>query len=647
MLMTMIPYKVVLGLDRLPSYSGFSLVLAEQSRIILKKEVVSKEDVLELVRLHKVDAVAIDNIYELGSEQDIKSFMSYLYNADLIQITGSPIHGFKPLSVIGRELGITRGEKLFPLKSAEVCARAVFSGQGFVVKLFDPETRVTISRRRSFGPGGMSAGRFRRSVQGAILSLAKGIESALRTRGIDYDLSLKKGSHGIESASFIIYAPRNQLSGIIRPLRTSSVNVKITPLFSRSFDYAPIGVKAEQLHKRHLIVGVDPGMVSGLAVLDLNGNVVHLSSGRGISRGQITRIVASLGRALIFASDVRPPPSMVLKLSASHNAITYFPEQSLRTSEKLEIVEKLELEQKIEVADSHQRDALSAAFKAYSFYKNKLEQCASHVKELGVQVNLDDIKAQVIKGMSIKDAIASSTTPPPDRPLRKKRKTSERELINVLESKLLNIQSERDSLSLKVKALEEKIEELELELRLAKRKERVPAMPETYEMERRIGALLGEVAKLRADLESEKTKNLKMLSEMASLASGVSLIFYKYPSLKETLRSSSEGGVLVKKAEPLNDDLKKELKRSPPKFIIVQEGQPEVLMFELEIPVIPLRELTFTDYSGFVIVEKSSFERAMEVSRQKLANLSTEKKKKIKAMFEEYQLERMRELNRA
>jgi predicted RNase H-like nuclease (RuvC/YqgF family) len=70
-------------------------------------------------------------------------------------------------------------------------------------------------------------------------------------------------------------------------------------------------------------------------------------------------------------------------------------------------------------------------------------------------------------------------------------------------------------------------------------------------------------------------------------------------------------------------------------------------MFELEIPVIPLRELTFTDYSGFVIVEKSSFERAMEVSRQKLANLSTEKKKKIKAMFEEYQLERMRELNRA
>ncbi|MCX8182450.1 MAG: DUF460 domain-containing protein [Candidatus Methanomethyliaceae archaeon] len=643
----MIPYKLVLGLDRLPSYSGFSLVLVDQSHIISKQEFASKEEILELVRLHKVDAVAIDNIYELGSEKEIKSFMSYLYNADLIQVTGSPIHGFKPLSIIGKELGITRGEKLFPLKSAEVCARAVFSGQGFVVKLFDPETRVTISRRRSFGPGGMSAGRFRRSVQGAILSLAKGIESALRSRGIDYDLSLKRGSHGIESASFIIYAPRNQLSGIIRPIRTSSVNVRVTPIFSKSFDFAPIGTKAEQVHKRHLIVGVDPGMVSGLAVLDLNGNVIHLSSGRGISRGQITRILSSLGRALIFASDVRPPPSMVLKLSASHNAITYFPEQSLKTSEKLEIIEKLTLEQNIEVADSHQRDALSAAFKAFSFYKNKLEQCASHVKELGIQVNLDDIKAQVIRGMSIKDAIASSKTPPPERQLRRRRRSSEKELISVLETKLLNIQSERDALSLKVKTLEERLEELELELRLAKKKERVPTLPETYEMERRISALLGEIAKLRADLESEKTKNLKMTSDMVSLASGTSLIFYKFSTLKDALKSCSERGIFVKKAEALNEELKKELKRSTPKFIIAQEASPEGLMFELEIPVILLKDLTFADYQDFVIVEKTSFDRAMESSRQRLAEISKEKRRKLKTILEEYQLERMKEFNKA
>lgn len=643
----MSPYKVVMGLDRLPSYSGFSLAIADHSSIRFRQETASKEEILQLVQLHKVDAVAIDNIYELGSEQEIKSFMSYLYNADLIQVTGSPIHGFKPLSVIGRELGITSGEKLHPLKSAEVCARAVFFGHGFVVKLFDPETRVTISRRRSFGPGGMSAGRFRRSVQGAILSLTKSIESMLRSKGIDYDLSLKRGSHGIERASFTIYAPRNQLIGVVRPIRTSSVNMRVTPLFSKSFNFVPISGRIEQTYKRHLIVGVDPGMVSGLAVLDLNGRVVYLSSGRGMSRGHITRIVSSLGRPLIFASDVHPAPSMVLKLSASHNAITYFPEQSIKTSEKKEIVEKLANEQKIEVADSHQRDALTAAYKAYSFYKNKFEQCESHAREFGIQVNLDDIKAQVIRGMSIKDAILSSVSPPPERPAPRKRKTSEKEMISILESKLINIQSERDSLLNKVKSLEDRIEELELELRLARKRERAPVHPETYEMERRINALLGEVTKLRIDLEAEKTKNLKMISDMVSLASGDSLIFSKFQTLRDAIKSCREGGVLVKKAEPLSEELKRELKRSALKFIIVSEGSPENLMIELETPIILQRDLVFTDYGDFVVIEKISFERAMEVSKQKLFEISSKKRERLKAIFEEYQKERIKELSRA
>ncbi len=88
----MSPYRVVLGLDKLSSYSGFSSVMIDQSGIVFRQEVVSKGEILELVRLYKIEAVAIDNIYELGSEQEIKSFMSCLYNTDLVQITGSPFH---------------------------------------------------------------------------------------------------------------------------------------------------------------------------------------------------------------------------------------------------------------------------------------------------------------------------------------------------------------------------------------------------------------------------------------------------------------------------------------------------------------------------------------------------------------------------
>ncbi len=520
-------------------------------------------------------------------------------------------------------------------------------GLGYVVKLYDPETKVTISRRRSYGPGGMSAGRYRRSVQGAILSLTKNIESALRTKGIDYDISMKRGSHGVESASFIIYAPRNQLSGVVRPLRTSSVSVRVTPLFSKSFDFIPIGTKADQPQKRHLIVGVDPGMVCGLTVLDLNGRVLHLSSGRGISRGHITRIISSLGQALIFASDVHPPPSLILKLSASHNAITFFPEQSLKTSEKLELVNKIAQEQKIDVADSHQRDALSAALKAFSFYKNKLEQCVSHVKELGVQVDLDDIKAQVIRGTSIKDAIASSKAPPLERPKPRKRRPSERELIKVLENKLENIQLERDALLAKVKSLEDRVEALKLELKLVRKRERAQATPEAYEMGRRMNVLLGEITKLRTELESERAKRLQLLSNMASLASGDYVLFPKFPTLNDALKSHMDGGIMVRRIETLSEELKKELKRSPPSFIITQQITTAELIADLDIPLILLSDLTFTDYDNFVLVDRASFDKALEFSKQRLVEYSREKGKKIKSIFDEYRLERLKELNRA
>lgn len=641
----MSPYRVVLGLDRLPSYFGFSGMIIDQSGILFKQEAMTKDDILEAVRLYKVEAVAIDNIYELGSDQEIKCFMSYLYKTDLIQTTGSPHHGFKPLSLIGKELGLTSGEKLSPLKSAEVNAKAVLLGHGYVVKLYDPETKVTISRRRSFGPGGMSAGRFKRSIQNAILSLTKSIESALRRKGIDYDLFFKRGSHGIESSSFIIYAPRNQLSGLVRPIRTSSVSVRVTPIFSKAFEFVPVGINVEQSQKRNLIVGVDPGMVCGLAVLDLNGRVLHVSSGRSLTRGHITRTISSFGRALIFASDVNPPPALILKLSSSHNAITFSPEQSLKTSEKQELVDKLIHEQKVEIGDSHQRDALAAALKAFSYYKNKLEQCVSHVKELGVRVDLDEVKAQVIRGASIKDAIASSKPKVLERSVQRKRRSSEREIINVLENKLVNIQSERDALLLKLKNLEERIEELELELKLTKRRERVQTGPETYEMERRIETILVELTRLRTELETEKTKKLQLISEMRSLASGESLIFNKFPTIKEALKFTR--GAVVRRVEPLTDELKKELKRSPPEFVILQEVASLEAILDLEIPVILLSDLTFSDYDEFVIVNRNQFEIELEKSKKKLKDYSKEKARKIKAIFDQYRIERSKELNRA
>ncbi|MCS7097874.1 MAG: DUF460 domain-containing protein [Candidatus Methanomethyliaceae archaeon] len=633
-------YHTVLGIDRLPSYNDFAVVIISNSEIIFKKECVSKNELLEIAQQFKVNAIAIDNIYELGSESEIKAFMSYLYNVDLVQVTGSPIHGFKPLSLIARELGLSKGSKLSPMKSAEVCAMATIAGYGYLVKFYDPETKIVISRRRKFGSGGMSSERFKRSMEGAILNLTRIIENRLKSRGIDYDLLFRRGNYGLDGSTFIIYAPRNQISGIVRPLRTSSINVRVIPMFSKSFDFVPLNAPIANHKKRYLIVGIDPGIVCGIAILDLNGRVLHLSSGRNITRGQITRTIISLGRALVFASDVNPPPSMILKLAASHNAIIFYPESFLKVEEKSIIIEKIISEQNIKVKDSHQSDALAAALKAYLSYKNKLEQCISHVKELGAQVDLEEVKALVIRGMSIRDAIMTSKIPKVEKSVKIKKQRSEKERIKFLKSKLELMKLEREYLLAKVKELESKAEELEEELRL--KKIEVKSIDKD-EIDRRVSSYISEIGRLRAELEKEKNEKQLLKSYLTSLASRELMIFKKISSLREALELQN---IIVKKIDEIDEDLRKILLKSPPKFIIVQESYIDDI-FDFGIPVIMLSDLKYVEYEDFIIVDSASFNSALENAKKKLEEHQKERAKKIKHLFEEYRLERLKELKKA
>jgi predicted RNase H-like nuclease (RuvC/YqgF family) len=645
-------YKTILGLDKLPSYSGFSVVVINESGVILRKDVLSIEEVSDIARSCKADAMAIDNIYEIGSESQIRRFTTFLYSTDLIQVTGSPSEGFKPLSVIGKQLGITGGEKLSPSKSAEVCARAVLAGCGFLVKIYDPETRVTISRRRKFGSGGMSEGRYRRSIQGSVLNLTKTIESALNSKGIDYDLALRKGSHGIEGSSFIVYAPRNLLFGIVRPIRTSSVNVRVTPTFTKSFELVPLGSTDKGPPKRYLIVGVDPGMVCGLAVIDLNGRILHVSSGRGITRGQITRLLATLGRTLIFATDVTPPPLLLTKLSASHSAILFSPEKSLKTFEKTDLVEKISGSQRIKVHDSHQRDSLAAAAKAYSFYRNKLEQAVSHARAEERPLHIEEVKANVLRGMSIKDAISLSRTPAIEEVVPKRRAGSEREQIKVLETKLEDAQAEREGLIQQIKAREERIEDLEVSARLARLSERPRMSPsgEVYELERRIRSLLNEIGQLRSQLESAKSENVRLQSGMKALASDESLLFKRYSTVAEALHDlvnlHEREIVLVERIGKLPDELLKAMRTYSISAFVVEEIWPEAKtkILDIGIPVVLLSSVSSEHYGDVQTVVRATLEQALEAAKKELKNFSEIKTRKVRDLLEEYKKERLNEI---
>ncbi len=156
---------------------------------------------------------------------------------------------------------------------------------------------------------------------------------------------------------------------------------------------------------RKLIVGVDPGVTCGLAVLTLDGRCVYVGSKRNWLFSDIIHTIGELGEAVLIASDVSPPPASVSKISSSLNAVTYTPPTSLNPSYKQQLAKSFAEEQGVDLENSHEVDALAAALKAYQHYKNKFNQIETRLKEADSRIYPEEVKALVIRGYTIQRAI--------------------------------------------------------------------------------------------------------------------------------------------------------------------------------------------------------------------------------------------------
>ncbi|MBU4608121.1 MAG: DUF460 domain-containing protein, partial [Methanobacterium sp.] len=157
-----------------------------------------------------------------------------------------------------------------------------------------------------------------------------------------------------------------------------------------------------------IIVGFDPGLTVGIAIIDLSGNLLFLSSFKEISKADVINNIISFGRALIVASDVYPIPKSVKKLATALNSKIYTPPRIMSVESKKELVDSfiktIFPDQVIE--NAHQRDALAAAIKTYKHYEKKLNQIEKKTREMDLNPEkMDQIKSLVINGTPITKAI--------------------------------------------------------------------------------------------------------------------------------------------------------------------------------------------------------------------------------------------------
>ncbi len=171
--------------------------------------------------------------------------------------------------------------------------------------------------------------------------------------------------------------------------------------------------------QKGIIVGLDPGLTVGLAILDLSGEILDVTSFKEVSRADITRYIIDYGKTVLVATDVQNPPKMVKKMASSLNSKIFSPYRDLAVNAKKELVDEFlsQQEQHLPIPKSgddnriipqnaHERDALASAIQAFKKYQKKFEQIERRTHKLELTPKMvDDVKIMVINEFPITKAI--------------------------------------------------------------------------------------------------------------------------------------------------------------------------------------------------------------------------------------------------
>ena len=349
-----------------------------------------------LLHAAEPEILAVDSIQEIAADtHELFAFLQSLPPATrLVQVTGGEKK--ESLGKVAARFNL-KFNRFDPFDEARTIARVASLGWGAEVIAFENSCDLIVSRRRSVGKGGWSQNRYVRKVHGAVQQRGREIESALKEAGLRFTKKEQPAYGGASRVQFHICAPRDMVP--VRTERGPDVQVRIAGRRLDRIRYRPLHGRP-----RHLIVGIDPGTTTGIAALDLDGNVVVLTSARQMSMSDVIEELYRAGKPLVIASDVAQMPYSVEKIRRSFSAVPYTPRQDRKEEEKVEATAPFG------PANDHERDALFAALEAYRFYKNKFANIAKRVPP---GIDLDEVRAGVVRGMSIEQVLGELSRPAP------------------------------------------------------------------------------------------------------------------------------------------------------------------------------------------------------------------------------------------
>ena len=616
---------------------------------------------LRFIQSKRPDIVAMDSITELGD--DLRKFIRTTpHSTKLVQVTGRPGEQ-RPLWSLAKEHGMRVTDKFDPYEEAKVAALLASKGVGYEVLAFEDEVLVTVTRGRSPGKGGWSQDRYRKRVHNLIRDRVREIEERLRRADIPFDLEVEEKDYGLSKGEFKVYAGREELAGLTRPMRGGDVEVRINPVERAELGFAPLRGEEAVRERKSIIVGIDPGITVGIGAVDLNGRVVALYSERNMPVGAVFRFVSDIGHPIIVATDVSPAPDFVEKIARSFKAELFVPRESLRIEEKNELLRSLG----IDAGDDHQRDALAAAYKAYLRIKPKLEHVDAKLREAGLTGKAEEIKALVIQGYNLGEAMQRATVR--ERPKTEGEKPVERSSLDVgpylkrireLERQVELLEMENRDLRGTIREQRETIGKLERRIADYDEEVRKQVLRER-ELEakvKRIEVLEKELREAKAVIErlSRDLVQVKRMNVVEIRGSAVPLKVMDVLSWRELERLKrnigiKQGDVLfVVNPAGAGRGIAEELVERKIRALITEKPLPEPVRKVLRrahIPFFMAEELDVRRVDEFAVVERETLENAI---KELLYNWKEEDRemeaRKLLHLVEEYRSKRIKELKR-
>lgn len=562
----------VIGIDLLPGESPISTKNPRFSYVLLVDGAVRERGeadlryILDLADKTRVDAIAVDNVYEIAPtiEELQILFNSLNYIPKLVQVT---LIGDKtyPLNALAASLGLS-SEKPSPEQAAEIAAMLCHMGVGSELVLFErDETRIVIAKGRHPSQGGMSMDRYKRNVEKLLLQKTREIREMLDKRGVDYDVFIAKTRFGVERAVFIVYASRDNLFGIVKPIHDHDLQLKIELVCKKNPVFVPLAKQPPRIRKNldYLIVGVDPGITTGIAALTLRGELKLLTSGRELSRGHVARLLMAYGNPVVLATDVVPAPTYVKKLGSMLNAVLITPGTNLTAEEKRRLVNEFSEARNINVRveNSHQRDALAAAIYAFRKLSPKLNEARDKVRKLGLDIPEEEVEVLVAKGSTIWDAIRNVSRkyyiPEVEIEIPEKiQPYPDDRIIQTLYNKIYSmnrkikeLENDKNELIYRLKVLEEQYQKILSFQNFILKKDKMIEM-----MNNRLNNLISDLSKLNYELDKKKEEinYLKSIVERAAL--GEVILVPRVSDVKKLLETPLPTGIAVIETIKPGDD---------------------------------------------------------------------------------------------